>query len=80
MTNPILDSLNMHVLHTRSQTAGGAHLQGTGVVKEQLLAELVALGKQMTVLEASDARIDFSMLQTYKEMIQSRKRFFNQLG
>ncbi|KKK63308.1 hypothetical protein LCGC14_2995620, partial [marine sediment metagenome] len=54
--------------------------QNTVLVKEKLLEELVELEKQMEVLESQNAFTDFSMMQTYKEMIHSRKSFFNELN
>lgn len=65
---------------SKDETASGARLQNITPVKEQLLAELVELEKQMDVLQSSHGAIDFSMMQTYKEMIHSRKAFFNELN
>ncbi len=76
-----IGSLNIHRPQQRHETPGGARLQNTEAVKQQLLAELVELEKQMQTLEAtSSSAVDFSMLQTYKEMIHSRKTLFNQLN
>ena len=59
---------------------GSVALQNTKSVKEKLLQELVELEKQMEVVEAKITTIDFSILQTYKEMIHSRCVFFNELN
>lgn len=59
---------------------GSVALQNTKSVKEKLLQELVELEKQMEVVEAKITTIDFSILQTYKEMIHSRRVFFNELN
>ena len=72
--------LDLNRPELRYETAGGVALQNTKSVKEKLLRELVELEKQMVVLEGRAATIDFSMLQTYKEMIHSRCIFFNELN
>ena len=73
------ECLDLYRPALRHETTGGVALRSTGAVKEKLLQELVALEKQMDLLEDRAATIDFSMLQTYKEMIHSRRVFFNQL-
>ena len=75
-----IGDLDLNRPELRHETAGGVALQNTESVKEQLLEELVELEKQMEVLEAQAATVDFSMLQTYKEMIHSRRVFFNELN
>ncbi|MCP3907572.1 MAG: hypothetical protein GY712_06100 [Oceanicoccus sp.] len=72
--------LDLNRPELRHETAGGVALQNTDSVKEKLLQELVELEKQMEALEARAATVDFSMLQTYKEMIHSRRVFFNELN
>lgn len=76
----IINSLDLHRTHPKHETASGAALQHTRLVKDQLLAELVELEKQQLLLAQQGAKIDFSMLQTYREMIHSRKVFFNELN
>lgn len=75
-----IGSLDLNRPQSRHETAGGVSLQNTVLVKEKLLEELVELEKQMEVLESQNAFTDFSMMQTYKEMIHSRKSFFNELN
>lgn len=75
-----IGSLDLNRPQSRHETAGGVSLQNTVLVKEKLLEELVELEKQMEVLESQDTFTDFSMMQTYKEMIHSRKSFFNELN
>mgnify|MGYP000268265407 CR=1 FL=1 len=75
-----IGSLDLNRPQSRYETAGGVSLQNIKPVKDQLLEELVELEKQMRILEAGASAIDFSMLQTYKEMIHSRKAFFNELN
>lgn len=72
--------LDLNRPQSKHETSGGVGLQNTVQVKERLLGELVELQKQMEVLEAKEGEVDFSMLQTYKEMIHSRKSLFNELN
>lgn len=75
-----IGTLDLNRPQPRQETSGGARLHNTESVKEKLLAELVELEKQMEQMEANSETTDFSMLQTYKEMIHSRKSFFNELN
>jgi hypothetical protein len=75
-----IGSLDLNRPQSRHETAGGVSLQNTSSVKEKLLEELVELEKQMETLESQETVTDFSMIQTYKEMIHSRKSFFNELN
>lgn len=78
--NKAIGSIDLNRPQARYETAGGVRLENTELLKEKLLEELVELDKQMEVLESSGEKVDFSMLQTYKEMINSRRRFFNELS
>ncbi len=75
-----IGSLDLNRPSSRHETAGGVRLQNTKTVKDQLLEEMVELQKQLEVLESQSPALDFSMMQTYKEMIHSRKSFFNELN
>ena len=75
-----IGSLDLNRPLSKHETAGGVKLQNTELVKEKLLEELVELEKQMELLKSQDDAVDFSMMQTYKEMIHSRKMFFNELS
>ena len=75
-----IGSLNLNRPRPKQETLGGAALHNTGSVKAQLLEELVELDKQMESLKQGASTVDFSMMQTYKEMIHSRKLFFNELN
>lgn len=79
MANAIV-SLDLNRPQYKAQTLGGVSLHNTDLVKQQLLKELVELEKQMDVLKSSGDAVDFSMIQTYKEMIHSRRQFFNELN
>ena len=75
-----IGSLDMHRPQPRNQTLAGVSLHDTSPIKEKLLQELVELEKQMEVLKSGVGSVDFSMMQTYKEMIRSRKVLFNELS
>lgn len=74
-----LSSLDLNRPVSAMETPGGVALQHTAEVKQQLLRELVELDKQVAVLERRGG-VDFSLMQTYREMIHSRTVLFNQLN
>ncbi len=78
--NKAIGSLDLNRPTSRHETSGGVRLQNTELLKEKLLEELVELDKQMEILQSESNQVDFSMLQTYKEMIHSRRVLFNQLS
>ena len=75
-----IGSLDINRPQLRHETLGGVSLQNTSKVKEKLLQELLELEKQMELLKSESGKVDFSMMQTYKEMIHSRKTLFNELS
>jgi hypothetical protein len=75
-----IGSLDLNRPQPKQETASGARLEDTSVLKERLLEELVELDKQLEILTAQGDHVDFSMIQTYKEMIHSRKTLFNALN
>ena len=75
-----IGSLDLNRPESKHETPGGARLQNTALLKERLLEELVELDKQLEVLSKQEDHIDFSMMQTYKEMIHSRKTLFIKLN
>ncbi len=48
-------------------------------VKEQLIREITNLERQLEHRRVNDDRVDYSMVQTYKEMIHSRKEMLGHL-
>lgn len=78
--NHTIGSLNLNRPRPKQETSGGTALHNTGSVKVQLLEELVELEKQMETLKQGAPAVNFSMIQTYKEMIHSRKLFFNEIN
>lgn len=59
----------------------GIAFSGIEPLREQLIGEITKLERQLEQLRLTDdgKDIDFSMLQTYKELIQCRKGMLNDL-
>lgn len=49
-------------------------------LRERLLLEICALDRQREQLEQIDGKMDFSLQQTCREMIHSRRALYRQLG
>ena len=75
-----IGTLDLNRPQRKSETPNGVRLENTDSIKEKLLAELVELEKQMESMKNNADSVDFSMMQTYKEMIYSRKALFNELN
>ncbi len=75
-----IESLNLHRPGSKRETASGVPLQNTYRVKEKLLQELVELEKRLKSLQSDMLPEDYSMIQTYREMIHSRTMFFRELN
>ena len=59
----------------------GINFNSTNPLREQLIREITNLERQLESLRLTDdgKDIDFSMLQTYKELIQCRKGMLSDL-
>lgn len=55
-------------------------LHSPNELKEQLIKEMLELDQLKQALENESATVDFSMRQTYKEMIQSRRALLEQIN
>jgi len=62
------------------ETEQALNWSGTTQLRERLLAEICALDRQCEQLEEVDGKMDFSLQQTCREMIHSRRVLFRQLG
>lgn len=62
-------------VETNSRKAGENSL-----LKQQLLREIVCLERQLERVRSRQEFADFSTLQTYEEMIESRRRMLNNLS
>ncbi len=64
----------------KPHSLAGVRLNNTNALKERLVKEMLVLSKQRQELESGAEKVDFSMVQTYKEMINSRRSLLNQLN
>lgn len=75
-----LNSLNANRPASRWESLAGVKLRNVEATREHVLQELVELESQLGRLKGASGAVDFSMMQTYREMIASRKRFFDELN
>lgn len=64
---------------SRPQNALSANLNPTEQLQSQLLAEITRFERQLGSLKLNNDSVDFAMIQTYKELIHSRKDMLSQL-
>jgi len=57
----------------------GIGFNSTCLLKEQLIREITSLERQRDSVRLVNNTVDFSMLQTYKEMIHSRREMLSEL-
>ena len=77
MSKPVSEELDLHRPQGRADL-GIPRLSNVAAVKQQLLQEIIELQRQLDSTSASGG-VDFSLIQTYREMIHSRRALFNQL-
>lgn len=65
--------------HVAVLGALGANLNDTHLLKQQLAREITSLEGQLFRLRTRNDLIDYSTLQTYEDMILSRKRTLDSL-
>jgi len=63
----------------RPQHSFTAHLSGTDKLREQLIGEITRFERQLANLKGADEPVDFSLIQTYKELIHARRELLNRL-
>lgn len=74
------NALHLHRPPSRRETLAGVRLQNVQAVKEKLLEEIIELESQLNRLKASDVPLNLGLIQTYQEMIHSRRQFFAELN
>ena len=57
----------------------GVSFNRTDPLRMQLIREITCLERQLEHLKLEQVRVDFSMMQTYKEMIHSRREMLGSL-
>ena len=63
----------------KPQHSFNAHLSGTDKLREQLINEITRFERQLVNLKGADQSVDFSLIQTYKELIHARKELLDRL-
>ena len=56
------------------------HLNNTDHLEEKLQREIEALNNKLEGLKTANSRVDFALVQTYTEMLHSRKKFFHEIN
>jgi len=64
---------------SKPQHSFNAHLSGTDKLREQLINEITRFERQLANLKGADQPVDFSLIQTYKELIHARKELLDRL-
>lgn len=72
--------LDLHRPPSRKDSLGGLRLHNSQAVKAHLLEEIVELETKLEKAKGSGKTVDLSLIQTYREMIHSRRTFFNELN
>ncbi|BCD99151.1 hypothetical protein [Marinagarivorans cellulosilyticus] len=67
------------VQNSSSMAALGANLNDSRLLKQQLAREITSLEGQLFRLRTRNDMIDYNTLQTYEDMILSRKRMLDGL-
>lgn len=67
-------------LKKRLSGIDGHKLHNANTLKEHLFKEILTLHAQKLTLETNGLAMDFSMIQVYKEMIESRRQLLEQLN
>jgi len=64
---------------SKPQHSFNAHLSGTDKLREQLISEITRFERQLASLKGADQPVDFSLIQTYKELIHARRELLDRL-
>ena len=57
----------------------GIHLNGTDLLRAKLLSEISEYEHQQSELKTNGSYVNFTMIQTYKELIAARKKMLSML-
>lgn len=74
------NALHLHRPPSRRETLGGVRLQNVEAVKAKLLEEIIELESQLDRIKTSGKPLDLGLIDTYREMIRSRRQFFAELN
>lgn len=71
---------DLHRPPARENVTGSPRMSNVSAVREHLLKEIVELESRLEHLKSAGSAPDFSLMQTYREMIKARKDLFHQLS
>lgn len=66
-------------IKNKSTPIDSSKLHNPNELKERLIREMLEIDTQRQAMELSGEPVDFSLIQTYKEMIQSRRKLLEQI-
>lgn len=79
-TRQISQPLDLQRPTRRPEREYGNSLHNIEGLREKLLEEVVMLQSRMEQVKAAGSPMDFSLIQTYKEMIHARRKLFIELS
>lgn len=65
--------------HAHDQFGVSININHTGRLRQQLISEITGLERQVHELKLQGKAVDFSLMASYKELIQSRKDLLKKL-
>jgi hypothetical protein len=74
------EDYDLHRPPPRETLRGTPKISNVAAVREHLLKEIVELESRLEHLGSAGGKPDFSLMQTYREMIKARKDLFHQLN
>lgn len=74
------DDYDLHRPPPRETLRGTPKISNVSAVREHLLKEIVELESRLEHLKSAGGSPDFSLMQTYREMIKARRNLFQQLS
>jgi hypothetical protein len=63
----------------RQAVGVGVNLGRTEALRDKLVAEITEYERQQAALKLNGSHVNFSMIQTYKELIHARREMLNKL-
>lgn len=70
---------NKFMTRNRNSLGVGVNLGSTEDLRDKLVAEITAYERQQAALKLNGTQVNFSMIQTYKELIHARRDMLNRL-
>ena len=80
MKKDLHSDLDLQRPPSRKDSLNGPRLHNMQAIKAHLLEEIIELESKLDKVKSSGEAVDLSLIQTYREMIHSRRAFFNELS